>query len=218
MYLSDDQVRRIQELGDGLELRTGVEVLVAVVGRCDSYPEIPWKAFALGASLGALAAWLGGLGWPAWTGAGQGLAPALAILGPGVCAALLTAFWPAWARIFLDGLRAEAEVRQYAQAFFLERELSQTRRRTGLLLLVGLFERRVVVLPDRGVAAELEAASLATVIRSMVPPLRRGDSFQALTQGMAHLETVLREAGFKGPGENPERIPEALVQHKGVQP
>jgi putative membrane protein len=218
MYLSDDQTRRIQQLGRSLEQRTGVEVLSAVVGRCDTYPEIPWKAFALGASLGALAALLGGLGRPAWTGAGQGLALALAILGPGACAALLTAFWPAWARFFLDGLRAEAEVRQYAQALFLERELFQTRRRTGLLLLVGLFERRVVVLPDRGVAAGLEAESHTTIIHPMISPLRRGDCFQALTQGLAQLETVLRGAGFTAPGENPDQIPGELVQQKGIQP
>ena len=37
-----------------LEARTGVEVVTAVVGKCDGYPEIVWKAFALGASLAAL--------------------------------------------------------------------------------------------------------------------------------------------------------------------
>lgn len=45
-------------------------------------------------------------------------------------------------------LRAEAEVRQHAQAMFLERGVFQTRDRTGLLLMISLFEHRIVILPD----------------------------------------------------------------------
>ena len=34
-----------------LEARTGVQVVAAVVAKCDAYPEIVWKAFALGAAI-----------------------------------------------------------------------------------------------------------------------------------------------------------------------
>ena len=39
-----------------LEARTGTQVVTAVVGKSDSYPEAPWKAFALGAAAAALLA------------------------------------------------------------------------------------------------------------------------------------------------------------------
>ena len=32
------------------EARTEAQLMVAVIERCDAYPELPWKAFAVGAS------------------------------------------------------------------------------------------------------------------------------------------------------------------------
>ena len=42
--------RRVAEF----EARTGVEIVAAVERRSDLYPEVPWRAFALGASLASL--------------------------------------------------------------------------------------------------------------------------------------------------------------------
>ena len=39
------------------EARTGAQLVVAVIDRCDAYPELPWKAFALGVATTSLAAW-----------------------------------------------------------------------------------------------------------------------------------------------------------------
>lgn len=38
-----------------VEKRTGVQIVVAVIEKSDSYPELPWKAFALGAAVAGLA-------------------------------------------------------------------------------------------------------------------------------------------------------------------
>ena len=55
MDFSAADEKRIQTAAEQLEARTGVEVLAMVVGKSDHYPELPWKAFGLGASLAALA-------------------------------------------------------------------------------------------------------------------------------------------------------------------
>jgi uncharacterized membrane protein len=49
-----------------LESATGVEVVAAIIARADSYPEIPWKAFALGASAVSLAAAVSAFLEPGW--------------------------------------------------------------------------------------------------------------------------------------------------------
>ena len=36
------------------ELQTKAQIVVALVKRCDNYAEIPWKAFAIGASVAGL--------------------------------------------------------------------------------------------------------------------------------------------------------------------
>jgi uncharacterized membrane protein len=55
MYFSNDQTARLNDLIRKIERRTGVELVAAVAGKSDNYPEIPWKAFALAAAAGALA-------------------------------------------------------------------------------------------------------------------------------------------------------------------
>jgi uncharacterized membrane protein len=129
--------------------------------------------------------------------------------------ALLTSAWPAWARCFLDRLRAEAEMRQYAQAVFLELDLAALPGRNGILLLAGLFERRIVILADRGVADRLPDAALAAVIAAMGPLLRRNDRYQALTRGVDALEEQLKAAGFAARGDQPDLLAETLIQRKG---
>jgi putative membrane protein len=215
MYFTDDQTRRIQELTDRIERRTGVEILAAVVGKSDVYPEIPWKAFALGVSAAALLLSIRTIGQPEWAAAVGVLLPALFLLGTGSAAALISVFWPAIGRLFLDGTRAETETAQYARSLFLEREIFRARDRTGILLLVSLFERRVALLPDTGAARRLDPQALQNVITRMGTVLRRGDRCQALLEGLAALEEALIRAGFAAAAGTEDRIPEELIQQRG---
>ncbi len=216
MYLSEEQDTQISALGRDLEIHTGVEFMAAVVGKCDTYPEIPWKAFALGVALSALAAVSYHIMQPTWLTAWTALLTLAWVLGAGALGALLTLFWPALARLFLDAERAESESRQYAQGLFLEQALFRTREHSAILLLIGLFERRVVLLPGSGVQNRLNAGQLEAVINQMVLHLRRDDHFQALVQGIAFIEKILLEAGFTGSADAPDQIPDELIQQKGA--
>lgn len=215
MYFSDDETQQLDTRIRQLEKNTGIELVAAVVGKCDHYPEIPWKAFALGVAIGALVTLLQAIVRPDWLSTYSALFHTLLLLGTGAVAALLTAFWPGWARCFLDKTRAEAEIRQYAQTLFLEREIFEVPARRGMLLLVGLFERQVVLLTDSGFEARLPSGALQTVIAAMTPDLKQGDRFRALNRGVDVLEERLRAAGFEPAVDKNDRIPEALIQQKG---
>jgi putative membrane protein len=215
MYFSEDQSQALNSRIRALEKNTGVELVAAVVDKCDHYPEIPWKAFALGAAAGALMMLIQVLMRPDWISADAALTPLLTILGVGTLAALLTVVWSGWARCFLDNTRAEGEMRQYAQSLFLEHEVFKVPDRCGILVVIGLFEHQVVILPDRGVKSRLSADALANVIAAMLPPLKQGNRLQALTEGLARLEAHLKAAGFAPQGNGTDRIPEALLQQKG---
>jgi putative membrane protein len=217
MYLTGSQSEQIQQLGRNLEMRTGVEFLAAVVGKCDTYPEIPWKAFAMGSALSALAATVLMLSQPQWPSGWATLIHPAWILGTGAAAAMLTPFWPAFARLFLDRHRAEAETRQYAQGLFLEHQLFQTDRRQAILLLIGIFEHQVVILPDTGVVKQLPEGQLEAVIARLTPHLRRGNCYQALVEGVSRIEAELVRAGFKAGDDSRNRIDNELLQHKGEQ-
>ena len=216
MYLSDDQRRELDARIRTLEKTTGVELVAAVVGKCDHYPEIPWKAFALGVSFSTLIMLLQTLLRPDWISAVTPLVQAVVVLGVGTVAALLTIAWPTWARCFLNGNRAEGEMRQYAQALFLEHDLFKAPDRRSILVLVGLFEHRVEILTDRGVQSRLaDNAALPAVIDAMRPLLQKGDHLQALIEGLSVLEAQLQAAGFTPRGDGADRIPQTVLQEKG---
>ena len=203
MHLSETDRRDIGERAARLEARTGVQVVTTVVGRCDAYPEIPWKAFALCSGLALLAATL----WHP-----DAVLGGLTFLGTGAAAALATVFLPGFARLFLDAARREAETRQYAAAFFLANDLSRTQRRSAILMLVGVFERTVVILPDSGLP--LGEAELQGVIARMTPALSASRVAPALRDGLDALESLLAAKGFAGGGR--DEIAQEVLEEKGA--
>ena len=215
MYLTDTQNKQILKHSQELEKRTGIEFMAAIVGKCDTYPEIPWKAFALGVALSALMVMARTIFLPQWSMSGFSFIHLAWVLGAGALAAVLTPFWTTFARFFLDSERAEAETRQYAQALFLERELFRTDQRKALLILIGVFEHQVVLLPDSGIAGHITIEDFTAVIDQMRPHLRQGDPFQALVQGIAHIEAMLVKAGFEGDSNAQNQIPNGVIQEKG---
>jgi len=201
--------RRIAET----EKRTNCQIVLSIIGRCDVYEELPWKAFALGASLAGLAAIVINTVVPLWYTRSATLVAILATLAGGALLALLTVLFPGFAKYFLTSSQAEEEIRQYAQALFLERELFATRGRTGILVLVSLFERRVVILPDTGLAHQLPEKTLHDIIGSMTPFLKKGDIRKAFETVLEHLSRTIRAAGS---GTGRDALPNALIEEEGV--
>jgi len=198
-----------------IEAATGAEVVTAVIGKSDAYPELPWTAFAAGASLAALAAVVVAALRPAWAAADGTLLAATTILGAGGVCALTAVFVPAFARLFLRGARRDLEVGQYARSLFLERELFRTRGRIGLLLLVSLFERRVELLADTGFDGRIGAGEWARVVARMTPRLVAGDPGAALLEGLAGLEETLARAGFRAGVHDVNELPDPPVEAEG---
>ena len=215
MLLNREETDAIDARVASVEAATGVEVVAAVIGKSDAYTELPWKAFALGASLAALVTVWADEWWPDWITMHAALKFAVAVLACGGASALAAVFIPGYARSFLRASRRDVEVRQYAQALFLERELFRARGRTGLLLLVSSFERKVEVLPDTGFRGRVNASDWHDVVARMTPRLREGRAADALLEGLGDLQDVLVRNGFRG-GANPvNELPDRPIDEPG---
>ena len=210
--------RRIVEV----ESRTGVQVVAAVVPRADSYPELPWRAFALGASLSGLVALAIDIGRPDWLSAQALLMQTLAILSGGTLAGVLAMQLPSFAKLFLGARRAKAEVRQCAESMFLSRELFATPRRDAVLILVSQFEHRVVIVPDVYCRGRVTASEWETVVAMMTPKLREGRTADAFAAGLGEMEALFTGKGF-APAEDAlakrgapgNTLPDSLVRGEG---
>jgi putative membrane protein len=136
-----------------------------------------------------------------------------ATLAVGAVCALLCVNLPVFARIFLDASVAEAEARQYAESLFLSREVFATRGRTGVILLISLFERQIVVLPDTGLVKHLNREALEGIIARMVKALAPGRIIGALEEGLRCLEDALAATAPSPSGEN--ELPDEIVEEVG---
>lgn len=191
------------------EQATGAQAVVSVVDRSDSYPEVPWRAFALGVALAALFAWLipvsGALLYhsTAWVLA--------VVLGAGAVAALVTIFLPVAGRWLLPASRCQAEVQQYAKTLFLERELFATRGRSAVLLHVSLYEGCAVVIADKALREQLPAGYVTNLETQACTALRRGNITGAVQLALTALQAQLPVAQNAVANE----IPDAVIRERG---
>jgi putative membrane protein len=197
-----------------VEAATGVQVVAAVLPRCDRYPELKWRAFALGVALAALAVVLLDIGRSQWDSARGALLASLTILGSGAVLGTAAYLFAPVARWFLRAPRARAEVRQRAEVMFLSRELFATPRRNAILVLASLFERRVVVVPDAGFRGKVSTEEWEGVVAAMTPRLAGGAVAPALEAGLDKLQALLESKGMRGPGD--AALSDRLVRDEGA--
>jgi putative membrane protein len=210
--LSDHDRRRLDARVAETEKRTDTQIVLTVIQRSDVYTELPWKAFALGASVSGFALLL--YWWfNDWYSDVSALVMVVGILATGASLALLTVTIPRFAKLFLSGYRAEVEVQQYAKALFLDRELFATRQRTGILLLVSLFEHRVVILPDKGLDERFSDDDVTSMIAVMTPLLKRGQIARAFDAGLDYLSRTLSVAS---PQVHSDELPNEIIEEKGI--
>lgn len=197
------------------ERRLDAQVVLAVIKRCDSYAEIPWKAFAFGASAAGLILFLLNLAFPVWATPFLLLAVIVGVLTTGAVFALATVFIPSLARVFLAAHQAETEVQQYAESVFLSHEVFATTKRNGLLLLISLFERQVYLLPDTGIHKVLGEKETLQILASMQPYLRKRDLKKAFETGLDQLVTLLAHSGDV-PVDRPNELSNQIIEEEGI--
>lgn len=209
--MASDDATAVSARVAALERARGVEVVTASIAKADVYPELPWRAGALAASLAALAVAIGDVLRPDWVTSTTLLLSLATVMLAAAAVSLLTIFVPPFARLFLSRVRAEVEVRQFAHAFFLDRQLFRTHRRLGILILVARFERRVELVADIGFDGRVAAAEWGSVIPPMVPRLREGRADDALLAGLDALDALLASRGFAGDANAGNELPDATM-------
>jgi uncharacterized membrane protein len=209
------QLRGIEERLRAVEARTGVQVVVAALDRADVYHGLRWRAFALGTAVAAVPVALAGVLRPGLVPEPAPFWAAAVILAAGLVASLKVMVLPFAARLLLEPLRAEAEVRQRAAMLFLERGLFATRARTAVLLLACDFERLAVVYADAGFGGRVSADEWRSVERSMAAA-RAGRTHEALLAGLEALERLLVARGFAAAPGATNELPDRPLTEAGA--
>lgn len=191
------------------EQKTVGEIVPMVMERADAHPDVVWRVAVAGALAGSLllAAWLP---WhqPHWLLACQ--------LGLGVLAGLLARLLPDVQRAVVSEARATEVAEEQAFQEFHRLGLPATAGRTGVLLFVSLFERRVVVLADEGIDGKVDGRTVWSAAKDAVlAGLARGSLRDGLIAGIERVGEVLATHAPTAAGDRNELPDRIVVQGRG---
>ncbi|HYP98990.1 MAG TPA: hypothetical protein VER96_09960 [Polyangiaceae bacterium] len=201
--LSDADAREVEAAVARVESGTAAELVVAVVPRSGDH----WRGRML-VSLGwAMAAAFCVLEFlPEHS-------PVLALLVE-LSVGVLSFFVLSWAPLlrWLMSPRA-AQQAAHARAFqlFAERGLYGTKGRTALLIFVSELERRVVLLGDATIHAQLGQAGWTEEVQRIIRRIREGRLKDGLLEVLADLEPRLAAAAPRQPDDVNE-LPDAVIR------
>ncbi|MEW6219707.1 MAG: hypothetical protein AB1634_09285 [Thermodesulfobacteriota bacterium] len=186
-----------------VEATSAGEVAVMILPQSDPYPEAALLAgLAGGTPLALLATDLFLADSLAW------FVPLAIVAVTGIFLAAQRLDW--LRRPFVAQGRREEETWQRATQSFFEHGLYRTRAGTGVLVFISLFEQKVCILVDRGLAAHLPEARLAELAAGVAAGTRRGQAAAALQAAIAALGQVLAEHFPRQPGDTDE-LPDLIL-------
>ncbi|OPZ49850.1 MAG: hypothetical protein BWY90_01705 [Deltaproteobacteria bacterium ADurb.BinA014] len=80
-------------------------------------------------------------------------------------------------------------------------------------MLISLFERKIILLPDKGIGGKLSHAEMQKVIEEMKPFLASRQVYHALENGLDVLGKLLMDKNLKESGRN--ELPDMIIEEKG---
>ena len=187
-----EAVRRAVAAAEG---ETSGEIVPFVVDASDAYEGALWKGTALGALGSAVLAAVLHFVFGLW-GAGA-LWVGLPAAAGGAVGFLVTALMPAVKRALIPTDVLDRRVRRRAAVAFVEEEVFNTEDRTGILLLLSLFERRVVVLGDAGINAKVGEEEWRAITERIAAGIHDGRPGEALVEGIGACGRLLARRGVE---------------------
>jgi putative membrane protein len=201
--------RAISDAARSAEGSTSGEIVPYVVGACDDYREAGWKAAVIGGLIGGSGGltlhYLGGFwGGSLWL---WFVLPLVVLAAAAVLAQRLS---DGFRRVLIGGGILDLRARQRAEAAFLEEEVFATRDRTGILILVALFEHRVVVMGDAGINAAVPDGAWGRVVDDLIAGIRAKKPADAMVEAITECGRLLKEHRLEIRPDDTDELPNEL--------
>ncbi len=193
---SEKDKKRIAEAVKEAEQRTSGEIVPFVVGRSDTYPETWLRAGSLLAFLILFLFAVADIGTDLWLPFGFSEASLIIIVAFGI-GALLAAYIPAIKRLLIPGTMQQQRVDERAALAFISEEVFATRDRTGIMIFISLFERRVRILGDTGINAQVQQEEWDSIVRIIVDAIRNNAAADGMLEAIWKCGELLERKGVE---------------------
>jgi putative membrane protein len=100
---------------------------------------------------------------------------------------------PQLKRLFISQAEIEEEVNEAAITAFFQQGLYRTREETGVLIFISVFERKVVVLADRGINARVDSGAWDEVVHHIVRGIKNRQQANALCEAVEMVGGILEQ-------------------------
>ena len=205
---TQEEQDRIRDAVKAAEMRTSGEIVPMIIASSSGYRRSEYLAAgAVAMALGLTAGWLFGAGSILWF-LPVYLIILFAFLGlMRLCSPLK--------RLLVHPDELTEKVHDRARIIFLEQGLHETRDRTGILILISLFERRVEVLADSGINEKVPKDTWNGVVNTITKGLREGDACDSLVAAIGHCANLLTEH-FPRKDDDSNELPDLILGEKKV--
>ncbi|WP_029917373.1 TPM domain-containing protein [Pelobacter seleniigenes] len=205
-FFTAEEQQRIEEAVKAAELTTSGEIVPMVVDCSYEYP----RAELIGSGTLSLACGL----FVSWAVGGESIWWFLPVfLITFALFFLVIRAWPAFKRKLIHPEEFTIEVKEKAMVCFLEQGLHETRDKTGILILISLFERRVQVLADSGINAKVPQNTWDEIVAMIVTGLKSGAACAATCQAIARCGELLQEH-FPRKDDDTDELPNLIIEQK----
>jgi len=205
-YFTAEEKEKIRQAVILAEQRTSGEIVPLIVGSSDDYLEVEIGGLIAGSVIGTAAAFIFGDPW----------APAHSLLtwpllGSGLGFILCRV--PALKRWLISNKRVAEAVELRSLAAFTAHGLHYTEAHSGILIFASLFERRVIVLADRGINEKVPAGTWNEVVKILTSGLKSGNGCAAFCKAIKRCGEILA-AHFPRQSDDRDELENKLITEK----
>lgn len=193
---SEQDKKRIAEAVKEAEQRTSGEIVPFVVGRSDTYSEAWLRAGTLLAFFTLFLFAVADIGTDLWLPFGYAEASLIIIVAFGI-GALLASYVPAIKRLLIPGSMLQQRVDERAALAFIDEEVFDTRDRTGIMIFISLFERRVRILGDTGINAQVKQEEWDSIVGIIIDAIRNGAAAEGMLEAIWKCGELLERKGVE---------------------
>jgi len=207
-FTSADQNRIVAAVKEA-EGKTSGEIVPYVVGYSDLYEEAEWRAGGLFGVALVLMVIILQVFTSIWLPVGL-LQILLVILLGAAIGMLLGRFVAPFRRFFAGNALLERRVAQRAAEAFVAEEVFKTKNRTGILIFLSLFERKVLVVGDAGINAKVAKDDWHDIVDRVVKGIRAGRPADGLIEAIQQCGQLLQQHGVSIRPDDQDELPDSL--------
>jgi putative membrane protein len=206
---SQAELDKVTEAVRAAESKTSGEIVPYCVQRSDDYSIAHWRGGVLLAAFAMLASLIIHTMSRSWLPYGilemSGTTVAAFLLG-----VLLARTAPPFKRLLLSHTLIDRRVSQRASLAFVTEEVFRTRERTGILIFLSFFERKVVVLGDSGINAKVKQSDWDNIVQSLVASIRQDKTIDGLVEAIRLCGDLLQQHGVERRRDDTDELSDSL--------